>query len=578
MTEAVRLVIWDLDETFWQGTITEGGHRYNQASHDTVIELARRGIMSSICSKNDHHSVEKILIQAGIWAYFIFPSINWEPKGPRIAALIEAAQLRPQSVLFIDDNPSNLNEARHFSPGLQTENETFIAGMLDSRLLQGKDDRALSRLAQYKVLEKRRHDAAAVVAEGGSNEAFLRASNIRVRIERNVEAHIDRAVELINRTNQLNFTKRRLSEDPQAARDELRKLLDHHMVQAGLLEVSDTYGEYGYCGFYATKSDPDGTNLMHFCFSCRVLGMGVEAWAYQHLGRPGLRVRGRALSDPLAAAPVDWITSETLHAQPSRPGNANPAENTPFGSTVAARGGCVLAPLLHYFAAGACETIGEYNTMRLGNVIRLDHSLCFRHALDGLSPEEVEAARLLGYEAQDFRSRYFEHAGPHPLWVFSNWADLGMPIYRHRGTGLRIPYKPPAKPRPVKTDAMIRVEANLAAHFDPVGIIEKPEFEDNLRAVFSRVPVHGRMFVLLALDTKLKDGVIKKVVRRVTQNTWTREVADEFATVSVLDMDDFVDDFAEVKADSGAGHFDRMVYYRVYQRMAAMIGEIAKAA
>ena len=571
MTEAVRLVIWDLDGTFWQGTMTEGGHRYNQTTHDIVIELARRGIMSSICSKNDPIRAQKILVQAGIWPYFIFPSINWEPKGPRIAALIEAVRLRPESVLFIDDTPFNLNEARHFAPGLQTEGEGFIAGMLDSNLLQGKDDRALSRLAQYKVLEKRRGEEAAVVAQSGSNEAFLRTSRIRVRIERDIEAQIDRAIELINRTNQLNFTKRRLPEEPRAAREALRELLDHHMVQAGLIDVSDNYGEYGYCGFYATRTDSDATHLMHFCFSCRVLGMGVEAWVYQHLGKPELRVRGRVLSDPVAALHVDWITAESPYAQTARPANAGRADMA-GGSTVAARGGCVLAPLLHYFAAGARETIGEYNTVRRGNVIRLDHSLCFRHALDGLAPEALEAATLLGYEAQDFRSRYFEYAGPHPLWIFSNWADLGLPIYRHRGTGLRIPYKVP-KQRPVKTEAMIRVEENLAAYFEPTGTIEEAEFRDNLRAVFGRVPAHGRMFVLLALDTVLKDGAVKKVARRVTQNAWTREVAVEFDTVSVVEMADSIAGRAEVKEGSGGGHFDRMVYYRVYQRMAAMIGE-----
>ena len=387
MTEAVRLVIWDLDETFWQGTITEGGHRYNQANHDAVIELARRGIMSTICSKNDEAPVRKILSETGLWPYFIFPSINWEPKGPRIAALIEAVQLRPKSVLFVDDNPSNLNEARHFSPGLQTGDEHFAAGLLDSPLLRGKDDRALSRLAQYKVLEKRRGDEAAAIAQGGGNQAFLRSSHIRVRIERDVEAHLDRAIELINRTNQLNFTKRRLPEAPEEARAALRKLLDHHMVQAGLLEVADDYGDYGYCGFYATKAETDGQQLVHFCFSCRVLGMGVEAWAYQHLGRPPLRVRGRVLSDPVAAPMVDWIAADVAHA-PARSQMQRAA-----ASSVAARGGCVLAPLLHYFAAGASETIGEYNTVRQGNVIRLDHSLCFRHALDGLSPRPWPRSR-----------------------------------------------------------------------------------------------------------------------------------------------------------------------------------------
>ena len=58
-----------------------------------------------------------------------------------------------------------VNEARHFSPGLQTAPETFVAGMLDSPLLRGKDDLALTRLAQYKVLEKRRGDEATAMAQ-----------------------------------------------------------------------------------------------------------------------------------------------------------------------------------------------------------------------------------------------------------------------------------------------------------------------------------------------------------------------------------------------------------------------------
>jgi tetratricopeptide (TPR) repeat protein len=88
--EAVRLVIWDLDETFWRGTLTEGGIDYTGDNHEIVVELARRGIMSSICSKNDHAAVQAILEERGLWDYFIFPSISWDAKGPRISALIES--------------------------------------------------------------------------------------------------------------------------------------------------------------------------------------------------------------------------------------------------------------------------------------------------------------------------------------------------------------------------------------------------------------------------------------------------------------------------------------------------------
>src|SRR6476620_5521637 len=92
--EPIRLVIWDLDETFWRGTLTEGGiHEYVQAHHDIVIELAKRGIISSICSKNDYETAEKILKEYAIWDYFVFPSLDWTPKGPRLQALIEDIQL-----------------------------------------------------------------------------------------------------------------------------------------------------------------------------------------------------------------------------------------------------------------------------------------------------------------------------------------------------------------------------------------------------------------------------------------------------------------------------------------------------
>ena len=80
------------------------------------------------------------------------------------------------------------------------------------------------------------------------------------------------------------------------------------------------------------------------------------------------------------------------------------------------------------------------------------------------------------------------------------------------------------------------------------------------------------MFVLLALDTVLKEGKVKKIGKRLVQNAWTREAAAEFATVVVLDMADFIESLEEVKIGSGAGHFDRMVYFRVYQRIAEMIG------
>ena len=47
-----KLVIWDLDETFWDGTLTEGGIKFKPENLKLVQELVTKGIMNSICSKN----------------------------------------------------------------------------------------------------------------------------------------------------------------------------------------------------------------------------------------------------------------------------------------------------------------------------------------------------------------------------------------------------------------------------------------------------------------------------------------------------------------------------------------------
>ena len=69
MIEPVRLVVWDLDETFWLGTLTEGGMTWREEAACIVRELAGRGIVSTICSLKNHAAqVEAILEEQGALA------------------------------------------------------------------------------------------------------------------------------------------------------------------------------------------------------------------------------------------------------------------------------------------------------------------------------------------------------------------------------------------------------------------------------------------------------------------------------------------------------------------------------
>jgi FkbH-like protein len=176
MVEPVRLVIWDLDETFWKGTLTEGGVRADQHAGNIVVALAKRGILSSVCSKNDFDQAKDLLKQLDVWDYFVFPSIDWTPKGPRVAAIVEAAQLRAETVLFVDDNPLDLQEARHFTPSLQIADQAIVARILDDDRFMGKPDESLARLASYRILEEKQR-----AGLGGRRCAWVSARQLHYR-------------------------------------------------------------------------------------------------------------------------------------------------------------------------------------------------------------------------------------------------------------------------------------------------------------------------------------------------------------------------------------------------------------
>ena len=125
LNENIRLVIWDLEETFWKGTLTEGGITHVHEHYELIKLLSRRRTMNSICSKNDFKKIKKILETQGIWEYFIFPSIDWQTKGPRVAEIVNASQLRAPTILFIDVHPGNRREVEAAAPGIQTADETL---------------------------------------------------------------------------------------------------------------------------------------------------------------------------------------------------------------------------------------------------------------------------------------------------------------------------------------------------------------------------------------------------------------------------------------------------------------------
>ena len=290
----IKVVFWDLDDTLWKGTLAENDDvLLLETRVETVKSLNKRGIVNSICSKNNYENAKKKLIEFGVWDSFVFAQIAFCPKGEMIKQALLDMHLRAENALFIDDNDINLREVEFYNPSISVLNVEDIDSLLDNQFLQGKDDSCLSRLIQYKQLEQKLEQR----KNYSSNTEFLRNSNIKISEITVGEDNFDRLVELTERTNQLNFTKNRMNAD------ELQTMLNDCSIKTRLIQVVDNYGDYGLAGFYSIREG----RLVHFVFSCRIMNMGVEQYVYQMLGAPEINIVGGVASELSVSPYVDWI-------------------------------------------------------------------------------------------------------------------------------------------------------------------------------------------------------------------------------------------------------------------------------
>lgn len=419
--DKIKLVIWDLDETFWKGTFSEGIVEIPDQNRRLVSLLTDIGIVNSICSKNDEKQVMDYLNDQRLADYFVFPSINWQPKGARIKQLISDMQLRPANVLFLDDNASNLGEASYSCPEIMTGTPALIPRLLADAEKAERKDPEHKRLQQYRILEEK-HQAR---AEFSSNEEFLYKSNIRVDIAADCNTQLDRIHDLILRSNQLNFTKVR------STKEELSALFADPDVSCGYVSVRDNFGDYGITGFYAVKAN----RLLHFVFSCRTLGMGIEQYVYNELDRPELTIVGEVISDLSGTELPSWINQSTADSMASRMEIKDLAAHT-----VLVKGPCDLFQVYPYIANTELFDTEFTHTTDTGLVIEstghtthIVEALRLSRAQKQMVADEVPFAHLDMYCDNIYRREY-------KVVFLSILTDCNLGVYRRKGTGEQLAF------------------------------------------------------------------------------------------------------------------------------------------
>ena len=277
--ERVKLIIVDLDDTLWRGVAAEsqreGWERvegWPLGLAEALLYFKRRGGLLAICSKNEREpTLERF---AAIWRDglriedFASVKIDWRSKADNIAAILEEVNILPAQALFIDDNPREIDEVRAALPELRCLGgshrdwrriilrapETQVEAISEesarrTELVRARVDRDLApapldRAAWLQSLQMAQH---LWLIDGPAGDRF------------------ERALELLNKTNQFNTTGQRWSRAEIAAFFKgggrmLASTLKDRTVDNGLVSVALVRpGE-----------------VVQVVLSCRVFGLGAE--------------------------------------------------------------------------------------------------------------------------------------------------------------------------------------------------------------------------------------------------------------------------------------------------------------
>lgn len=287
--QVVKCVIWDLDDTLWDGTLLEGcAGEVSERTVAAVRTLDEHGILQAVASRNDEADARRRLTDLGLWDYFVSAQISWGAKSLSVRRVVEELAIGADTVVFVDDSEFERAEVAHEIPAVRCLSPGELLDAVGSGRIFPEVVTADAAMRRTMYLTERRRRAHEAEFSGPSVE-FLRSLDMRMSIRPMVVEDLARASELTVRTHQLNTTGVVYSVE------RLRGLLDRPDTLVLVATLDDRFGTYGQIGLGVIDREPETWRIRLLLMSCRVLGRNVGSaliGAISNLARAaGARVR-----------------------------------------------------------------------------------------------------------------------------------------------------------------------------------------------------------------------------------------------------------------------------------------------
>lgn len=285
-----KCLVLDLDNTLWGGILGEDGAEGVKIGGDYpgnaflywqqgLVELSKCGVILALCSKNNEADVQELWDANPFMAlkreHISAHRINWQSKDQNIRELAEELNIGLDSMVFVDDNPTERELVKQTLPMVAVPDfpakpyelvDFFQSLVRDYFRIYELTHDDVDKVNQYKANAQRNAEQ----KRFAQYDHYLRSLDIEIRVEEANDFNFARIAQLTQKTNQFNLTTHRYTEarlrEMQAAGS-----------QIWCMSVSDRFGSYGISGVMIVNPiDATVAEVDTLLLSCRVLGKGIE--------------------------------------------------------------------------------------------------------------------------------------------------------------------------------------------------------------------------------------------------------------------------------------------------------------
>jgi len=264
----IKCLIWDLDDTLWQGTLSEDGEvTLRPGVREVLRTLDHRGILQSIASRNDPDRASQKLAELGIDHFFLYPQFGWGSKTDSVRKIAQEMNIGTDSLAFIDDNPYERYEVSTYLPEVYVYEADAAAELPEHPEFQFAISEESSKRRQQMMSRWERNTAEQRFC--GTREEFLHSCDMKLSVRDARSGDLLRMVELASRTTQFN----NLVQAPTTAFIQSYLVSEGKSIYVG--QMKDRFGDHGIVAMALVHVHDSAAEIELFCISCRMEGRGI---------------------------------------------------------------------------------------------------------------------------------------------------------------------------------------------------------------------------------------------------------------------------------------------------------------